>query len=91
MINVLPLEARRREQLRWIIGAVDCFVSTIKNHTEEDIEAAIVTATKNFFKGESGARSVYRGYDHARQQILQRQEARNNVVFLFSLTPNGND
>ena len=80
MLNVLPLDLRRREQLRWIIHATDVFVSTIRHHTEDDIRAAIVTATENFFKGESGARSVYRGYDHARQQIIQRQDEQNNVI-----------
>lgn len=72
MLTILPAEQRRREQLCWIVQAVDCFVSCIKGHTDADISAACGVAYDAFSRHESGARSIYLGYDHARTRIRER-------------------
>lgn len=73
MITILPSAQRRQLQIAWIVQAVDCFVSTIKNHTDADISSACGVAYIQFINGESGARAIYLGYDHARQLIRRRE------------------
>lgn len=74
MITLLPLEERKHLQLTWIIQAVDFFVSGIKGHTDDDVSAACGVAYENFSRGESGARSIYLGFDHARRRIRERSQ-----------------
>ena len=74
MITILPITERRRAQLEWIIHAVDFFVSGLKGHTDADVSAACGVAYENFNRGESGARSIYLGFDHARQRIRERSQ-----------------
>ena len=72
MIHILPITERRRAQIEWIVQAVDCFVTCLKGHTDADVSAACGVAYDNFSRGESGARSIYLGFDHARQRIRER-------------------
>ena len=74
MITLLPLEERKHLQLTWIVQAVDCFVTCLKGHTDADVSAACGVAYENFSRGESGARSIYLGFDHARQRIRERSQ-----------------
>jgi hypothetical protein len=87
MITVLPLNERRRSQLEWIIQAVDHFVSLIKNHTDADVSAACSIACEHFIKGESGARAIYHGFDHARTIIKERNNQPTVVPFARRLNP----
>jgi hypothetical protein len=75
MITILPFNERRRAQLTWIVQAVDTFVTCLKGHTDADVSAACGEAYKHFIRGESGARSIYYGFDHARKRIRERQTA----------------
>ena len=74
MIHILTKTERRRAQLEWIIQAVDCFVTCLKGHTDADVSAACGVAYENFIRGESGARSIYLGFDHARRRIRERSQ-----------------
>ena len=74
MIHILPITERRRAQIEWIVQAVDFFVSGINGHTDADVSAACGVAYENFSRGESGARSIYLGFDHARQRIRERSQ-----------------
>jgi hypothetical protein len=87
MITVLPLNERRRSQLEWIIQAVDHFVSLIKNHTDADVSAACGVAYEHFMKGESGARAIYHGFDHARKIIKERNSQSNVLPFTRRVNP----
>ncbi|MGZ8213518.1 MAG: hypothetical protein ACXWTP_03345 [Methylosarcina sp.] len=73
MISILPFTERRRLQLHWVIQSAAHFASNIKNHNDADLSAACRVAAENFLAGESGARSIYKGFDHARQAIKGRQ------------------
>lgn len=72
MIHILPTTERKRAQIAWIVQAVDCFVTCLKGHTDADVGSACGVAYENFIRGESGARSIYLGFDHARQRIRER-------------------
>ena len=74
MITILPITERRRAQIEWIVQAVDCFVTCLKGHTDADVSAACGVAYENFSRGESGARSIYLGFDHARRRIRERSQ-----------------
>ncbi|MGZ8158366.1 MAG: hypothetical protein ACXWT4_06110 [Methylobacter sp.] len=74
MITLLPIDERKRLQLGWIVQAVDCFVTCIKGHNDSDVSAACFVAYEKFNQGESGARSIYLGFDHARKRIKERAQ-----------------
>ena len=74
MIHILPTTERKNAQITWIIHAVDFLVSGLKGHTDSDISAACGVAYEQFSQGESGARSIYLGFDHARRRIRERSQ-----------------
>jgi hypothetical protein len=75
MITILPLNERKRAQIAWIVQAVDTFVTCLKGHTDADVSEACKVAYEKFIRGESGAGSIYSGFDHARKRIRERQTA----------------
>ena len=87
--NIIPINPRRREQLHWIIRAVDSAVSRLNQHTDADISAAAKAAADSFNRGESGARCIEHGVIAARQSIAARAARRpsppfsGNVIDLF--------
>jgi len=74
MLNVMPIDYRRMKQRQWVEQAAIFFVNSVAGITIDDYHDAIDRALHAFDLGHSGARSIFFGYDLARQRARQNQQ-----------------
>lgn len=76
MLNTLPIDERQCLKRQWVEQAAIFFVNTVNGLTIDDYNDSIDRALHAFDLGHSGARSVFFGYDLARQRARKQQSMR---------------
>jgi hypothetical protein len=72
----MPMQQRHQIQRQWVEHAAIFFITSVKGITEDDFYDAVDRSMRAFDLGHSGARSIFFGYDLARQR--GRDNARGN-------------
>lgn len=72
MIALMSETAKQIERLKWVAHAADFFICTLEHATDQDIADGVQHAIFSFNSGQSGAGSVYAGYDLIRRRIRTR-------------------